>query len=186
MTTTKNLIFPGINSHFSMIFYKILKFHDISMTGKAPIIFQGFPGAVGTLTDCSWTPLAPKGRNWTGLVKLKLFFFFFFFALKIYWKKFSYILLSAVTPFHQDLIKFWGEAALTAVGPPLAPKGRNWTGFVKLKFSVFLLRKSIERNLATECSHTIPPGSDEVLGWSCPDCSWTPCGPWRKKLDWIR
>ena len=32
-----------------MIFYKILKFHDISMTGKAPIIFQGFPGAVGTL-----------------------------------------------------------------------------------------------------------------------------------------
>ena len=33
-----------------MIFYKILKFHDISMTGKAPITFQGFPGAVGTLT----------------------------------------------------------------------------------------------------------------------------------------
>ena len=37
-----------------MIFYKNLKFHDISMTGKAPIIFQGFPGfpgAVGTLLN---------------------------------------------------------------------------------------------------------------------------------------
>ena len=35
-----------------MIFFKILKFHDISMTGKATVIFpgfQGFPGAVGTL-----------------------------------------------------------------------------------------------------------------------------------------
>ena len=32
-----------------MIFYKILKFHDISITGKATIIFQGFPGAVATL-----------------------------------------------------------------------------------------------------------------------------------------
>ena len=35
-----------------MIFSKILKFHDISMTGKAATTFpgfQGFPGAVGTL-----------------------------------------------------------------------------------------------------------------------------------------
>ena len=43
-----------------MIFYKILKFHDISMTGKAPIIFQGFPGfpgAVGTLLLWSWNTL---------------------------------------------------------------------------------------------------------------------------------
>ena len=35
-----------------MIFFKILNFHDISMTGKVAVIFpgfQGFPGAVGTL-----------------------------------------------------------------------------------------------------------------------------------------
>ena len=35
-----------------MIFFKILNFHDISMTGKVTVIFpgfQGFPGAVGTL-----------------------------------------------------------------------------------------------------------------------------------------
>ena len=38
-----------------MIFFKSLKFHDISMTGKAVTTFpgfpgfQGFPGAVGTL-----------------------------------------------------------------------------------------------------------------------------------------
>ena len=37
-----------------MIFCKISKFHDISMTGKAFIIFPGFPGAVGTLiTACT-------------------------------------------------------------------------------------------------------------------------------------
>ena len=36
-----------------MIFFKILNFHDISMTGKVTVIFpgfQGFPGAVGTMT----------------------------------------------------------------------------------------------------------------------------------------
>ena len=35
-----------------MIFFKILNFHDISMTGKVTVIFpgfQGFPGAVRTL-----------------------------------------------------------------------------------------------------------------------------------------
>ena len=38
--------FFQVSSHFSMIFCKISKFHDISMTGKAFIIF---PGAAGTL-----------------------------------------------------------------------------------------------------------------------------------------
>ena len=36
-----------------MIFFKILNFHDISMTGKVAVSFpgfQGFPGAVGTLS----------------------------------------------------------------------------------------------------------------------------------------
>ena len=50
---TEILIFPGFLP-FSMIFFMILKFHDISMTGKAIVIFpgfQGFPGAVGTLTS---------------------------------------------------------------------------------------------------------------------------------------
>ena len=40
--------FFQVSSHFS-IFCKISKFHDIFMTGKAFIIFPGFPGAVGTL-----------------------------------------------------------------------------------------------------------------------------------------
>ena len=34
-----------------MIFFKILKFHDISMTGKAANTFPGFLGAVGTLNE---------------------------------------------------------------------------------------------------------------------------------------
>ena len=42
--------FFQVSSHFSTIFCKISKFHDISMTGKAFIIF---PGAVGTLLDKS-------------------------------------------------------------------------------------------------------------------------------------
>ena len=41
--------FFQVSSSFSMIFCKISKFHDISMTGKAFIIFPGFQGAVGTL-----------------------------------------------------------------------------------------------------------------------------------------
>ena len=32
-----------------MIFFKILIFHDISMTGKLARLFPGFPGAVATL-----------------------------------------------------------------------------------------------------------------------------------------
>ena len=43
--------FPGKLS-FSMIFDKILKFHDFSLTGKPVAIFpgfQGFSGPVGTL-----------------------------------------------------------------------------------------------------------------------------------------
>ena len=43
------LTFPGFFLFFHDIFFKILKFHEISMNGKAPIIFQGFPSAVGTL-----------------------------------------------------------------------------------------------------------------------------------------
>ena len=39
-----NSHFP-ISSHFSMIFFQNFKFHDISMTGKVRIIFQGFPSA---------------------------------------------------------------------------------------------------------------------------------------------
>ena len=38
-----------------MIFCKISKFHDISMTGKPFIIFPGFPGAVGTLNFTNFT-----------------------------------------------------------------------------------------------------------------------------------
>ena len=45
--------FFQVSSHFSMIFCKISKFHDISMTGKAFITFPGFPGAVGT-QYCCW------------------------------------------------------------------------------------------------------------------------------------
>ena len=48
---TEILIFPGFLSTFHDIF-KILNFHDISMTGKVTVIFpgfQGFPGAVATL-----------------------------------------------------------------------------------------------------------------------------------------
>ena len=39
--------FFQVSSHFTMVFCKISKFHDISMTGKAFIIFPGFPGSVG-------------------------------------------------------------------------------------------------------------------------------------------
>ena len=39
------LICPDFFPFFHDIF-QTLKFHDISMTGKVPIIFQGFPGAV--------------------------------------------------------------------------------------------------------------------------------------------
>ena len=41
LTIPENLIFPRLLKNF--------KFHDISMIGKAPVIFQGFPGAVETL-----------------------------------------------------------------------------------------------------------------------------------------
>ena len=46
--------FPGMLS-FSMIFDKILKFYDFSITGNPVAIFpgfQGFPGPVGTLHSC--------------------------------------------------------------------------------------------------------------------------------------
>ena len=49
MRSDLNSLFFQVSSHYSMIFCKISKFHDISMTGKAFIIFPGFPGAVGTL-----------------------------------------------------------------------------------------------------------------------------------------
>ena len=41
LTRTENPIFQ-VSSHFSLTFYKILKFYDISMTGKATVIFKGF------------------------------------------------------------------------------------------------------------------------------------------------
>ena len=41
-------LFPGF-SPFSMIFGKIIKLHDFSMTGKTVVIFPGFPAALGTL-----------------------------------------------------------------------------------------------------------------------------------------
>ena len=59
LTITEILIFQ-VPSHFSMIFFKILNFHDISMSGKATVIFpgfQGFPGAVGILKEELIVPL---------------------------------------------------------------------------------------------------------------------------------
>ena len=57
-----NSHFPGFFS-FSMIFFTILKLHDISMTGKAA---DTFPGAVGTLYI---SPLgSPNGHS---IVKLQ-------------------------------------------------------------------------------------------------------------------
>ena len=44
-----------------MIFFKMLKFHDISMTRKVANTFpgfQGFPGAVGTLVN------SPDSAGW--------------------------------------------------------------------------------------------------------------------------
>ena len=55
-TITENLIFQ-VYSHFSMIFYKILKFHDISMTGKATVIFQSLFLRTSSLSSCWMTQL---------------------------------------------------------------------------------------------------------------------------------
>ena len=57
-----------------MIFSKIIKFHDISMTLKYRVISQGFPGTVGTLYVAPhelWHPLS---------------FLFFFRYLKNYFR----------------------------------------------------------------------------------------------------
>ena len=48
MQISHSPFFEGL-PHFSMIFGKIIKFHDFSMTGKTIIIFPGFPGVLGTL-----------------------------------------------------------------------------------------------------------------------------------------
>ena len=63
-----------VSSHFSMIFCKISKFHDISMTGNAFIIFPGFPGTVGTLhpvVRVASLTLTLLNRNWIKQVKNK-------------------------------------------------------------------------------------------------------------------
>ena len=57
LTTNEILIFPSFLS-FSMTFFKILKFHNISMTGKVTVIFQfsrcwGNPKIYCTLV-CRW------------------------------------------------------------------------------------------------------------------------------------
>ena len=43
---------------FSLIFCKIFKFPDISLTGKTFPIFPGFPDKVGTLSNISCNILA--------------------------------------------------------------------------------------------------------------------------------
>ena len=53
-----------------MIFCKISKFHDISMTGKAFVIFPGFPGPVGTL------PFVPPAGEFSTLQYSSLLYIF--------------------------------------------------------------------------------------------------------------
>ena len=87
--------------------------------------------------------------------------FYLFFAQKIYWKTFSYILLSAVTPRHQDLKLKWLQFAVIAVCsncsqiPP--PKAElDWICGIK-SFN-FLLRTSIEKfDLSRQESPAVGP-----------------------------
>ena len=57
--TTEILIFPGFIQFFSIL----STFHDFSMTGKNPIIFQGFAGAVGKLFQTSISQSNEAIRN---------------------------------------------------------------------------------------------------------------------------
>ena len=84
-----------------------------------------------------------------------------------------YTLLNAVTPFHQDLMKFCGDAAVTAGLPPPPLEGRNWTGFAKLKFSLFCSENLLKKNLGRyTLLNTVTPFHQDLMKF-CGDAAMT-------------